>query len=70
MTQPKFIRRTHHASGAVVLAVRSKEDEPWIEVAAAPPDDPAALAELDRLQRVCAEPLVREVFAELNTVQD
>lgn len=60
-----LILRRSLASGDVALCVRSEPSTAWLEVFRAAAGDAKALSELNRLQRVYADPLVRDVFIEL-----
>lgn len=50
----------------ITLSVRLDAASPWIEVTAAHKDDTASIVNLNRLQKIYTNPLVREIFLELN----
>lgn len=58
---PSLIRRQILADHVIVLSVRLDAANPWLEVSRS-----RDASEIDRLQKVYALPLVREVFLELN----
>jgi hypothetical protein len=64
-----LIMRRSLASGATVLLVRTDEASEWLEVYRAERGESAKLAEIDRLQRVYQNPLVRDVFIEMQGIQ-